>query len=412
MWFDGGVRTTAAAPEHRTRSDAGEFMLAYLVAAAVAVPWIGWRLRNLGVPIDFAVYRTGGLHVLHGVDLFVRQSSNLRVAGFGQSYVLGSTFSYPPFAALTFVPLSVLPPWVGAIVWELGALAALVVLVGISFQQMLDASRHRWHIWGAVSAVAALTTPVTDTLFFGQINLFLVLLIVLDCTKSTRWQGIGTGLAAAIKLTPLPFIAFFLITRQWRAAIRAGSVFMVATGLAWVVLPSASWGYWTNPSASLRRVGGIPTFTNQSLHGMFEVLGLPMWGLAIAVIGVTAAGMVAARRRYEGGDILGAACCVGLVTLLISPVSWVHHGVWIVPIAGILVAGGRDALRTSAVAVPVVFFVLRLPLLGSVLLAHGGPSPLAKLLEVSDVLAYLALLVVLAVGVNDSNRTPILSNRF
>ena len=229
-------------------------------------------------------------------------------------------------------------------------------------------------------------------MFFGQINLFLVLLIVLDCTKSTRWQGIGTGLAAAIKLTPLPFIAFFLITRQWRAAIRAGSVFMVATGLAWVVLPSASWGYWTNPSASLRRVGGIPTFTNQSLHGMFEVLGLPMWGLAIAVIGVTAAGMVAARRQYEGGDILGAACCVGLVTLLISPVSWVHHGVWIVPIAGILVAGGRDALRTSAVAVLVVFFVLRLPLLGSVLLAHGGPSPLAKLLEVSDVLAYLALL--------------------
>ena len=100
------------------------------------------------------------------------------------------------------------------------------------------------------------------------------------------------------------------------------------------------------------------------------------------------------------------------MTLLISPVSWVHHGVWIVPIAGILVAGGRDALRTSAVAVLVVFFVLRLPLLGSVLLAHGGPSPLAKLLEVSDVLAYLALLAVLAVGVNDSNRTPILSNRF
>jgi len=371
-----------------------EFAFAYAVAAVVAVPWVGWRLRNLGVPIDFAVYRTGGLHVLHGIDLYVRQSADLTVSGFGHSYALHNTFSYPPFSALMFAPLAAIPVWVGALTWELGSLAALLVLVASSFRPLLDGSRHRWLIWGGIAAAAVVTTPVTDTLFFGQINLFIVLLVIADWTKTTRWRGVGTGVAAAMKLTPLLFIVLFLVTGQRRAAIRAAAAFVVATALAWIVVPSASWSYWTDPSAALHRVGGTYSFANQSLRGMFLVLGLPMWGLPIALVSVTVAGMVAARRRYIAGDTLAAVCCVGLLTLLISPVSWVHHGVWIVPVAGVLLAEGHGALRASMVAVMAVFFALRLPLLGSVLLSHGGPSVPGHLLEIAFVLAYLALLAI------------------
>lgn len=391
---DGRARTTVPAEGHRTRPNAVEFILAYVVAAVVAVAWVGWRLRNRGVPIDFAVYRTGGLHVVQGIDLYVRQSANLAITGFGRSYVLLSTFSYPPFSALTFVPLAAVPAWVGALVWELGSLAALLALIGISFRPLLDHSRHRWLVWGAVAAVAIITTPVTDTLFFGQINLFILFLVVADWTRAGRWRGVGTGVAAATKLTPLLFIVLFLVTKQWRAAIRAAGAFSAATALAWIALPSASWSYWTNPSAALRRVGGIDTYANQSLHGMFSILHLPMWGLPIAVVGVTAAGMVAARRRYIAGDALASVCCIGLLTLLISPVSWVHHGVWIVPITGVLLGEGRTALRVCTVAFMTVFFALRFPSFGAALLSHGGSSLVAHLLEIAFVLAYLVLLAL------------------
>jgi hypothetical protein len=271
-----------------------------------------------------------------------------------------------------------------------------VVLVRTSFREALGEIPHRWLVCGTIAAVAVLTTPVTDTLYFGQVNLFIVLLVVADHMNATRWRGVGTGVAAAMKLTPLPFILLFLITNQWRAAIRAGVAFGVATALAWVVLPGASWSYWTDPSAALRRVGGIDTFANQSLHGAFAVLGLPMWLLPIAVLGLAVPAMLAARRLHLAQKTLAAVCCVGLLTLLISPVSWVHHAVWVVPVAGVLVAQGRSVARIAFAAGVTVLFILRIPLFGSVMLSDGGSSFFGHLLEIVDVLAYLALIATLA----------------
>ena len=36
---------------------------------------------------------------------------------------------------------------------------------------------------------------------------------------------------------------------------------------------------------------------------------------------------------------------VGVTSLLISPVSWIHHAVWIVPITGVLLGEGRSRGR-------------------------------------------------------------------
>ena len=38
---------------------------------------------------------------------------------------------------------------------------------------------------------------------------------------SGSWAGVGIGLATAVKLTPALFIAYLLITRQWRVAATA-----------------------------------------------------------------------------------------------------------------------------------------------------------------------------------------------
>ena len=63
------------------------------------------------------------------------------------------------------------------------------------------------------------------TLFLGQIELVLMALVAWDLLQPDRrwWKGVGVGVAAGIKLVPLIFIPYLLLTRRFRqAAVAAG----------------------------------------------------------------------------------------------------------------------------------------------------------------------------------------------
>ena len=72
--------------------------------------------------------------------------------------------------------------------------------------------------------VALLLYPVRSDLALGQINIVLILMIIADLTTGLSWRGhslphgLLVGLAAAVKLTPLVFIPYLVVSRQWRAA--------------------------------------------------------------------------------------------------------------------------------------------------------------------------------------------------
>jgi alpha-1,2-mannosyltransferase len=371
----------------------------------VGTVWIGWRLRNLGMPIDLAVYRTGGRHVLDGTDLYVLRSGSPVIEAFGRSYELHSPFTYPPFAALVFVPLALLPAAVVTVGWLFASLATLAQVIRTCFAPFL-AGAQAW--WGSLLPVALVfTAPVTDALFFGQIDLFVLLLILVDCTRTDRRRGIATGVATALKLSPGLFVVFFLLTHQWGAARRAIVTFGGLTGLAWLLLPSASWRCWTDPTSTVQRVGSAASYVNQSLHGAQLRLGLPGWILPAAVAIVAVAGLAIARRLHDQGAALAAACAVGLVTLLISPVSWIHHAVWIVPIVAVVLGSGAQPWRRWTALAVVLVFTLRLPLFGSLLLAASGPRLLGHVLEEGYVVAYLALLVLLAAPLRARETSPL-----
>ena len=86
-----------------------------------------------------------------------------------------------------------------------------------------------------VSALALLTLPVRYTLHLGEVNLIVAALAGGDLLRRRDggwWQGIATGIAAGIKLTPLIFIAYLAITRRFRAAAVAAAVFTVTVAAA------------------------------------------------------------------------------------------------------------------------------------------------------------------------------------
>jgi alpha-1,2-mannosyltransferase len=147
------------------------------------------------------------------------------------------------------------------------------------------------------------------------------------------------GVASAIKLTPLIFIPHLILTRRHADAARAAGTFVALQGLGWLLLPSDSWRFFTG---AMMAGNGNRTFeaANQSLHGLVQRLSGEApdafaISLALAVI-CLAVHAILVRRLHRHEQHLAALLVTAFCGLLISPVTWTHHWVWVVPLCLLL----------------------------------------------------------------------------
>ena len=238
-------------------------------------------------------------------------------------------FMYPPVAAALYVPFGLLPSGVAGLAHALLSMAALG-LVMVVVLRSLDI-RPTTVLVGMSLPAALVLEPVRATVFYGQVNLFLMALVVLDClSPRPRWpRGALVGLAAAIKLTPAAFVLFFLLRGDRRAAATALVSFLCVSAVGLALNPAGSLTFWTSVVFQAGRVGEAAV-ANQSLNGLLTRLGVErgLWWLMLAAV-VVAIGVVAVRRATHPLDALGLNA---LVVLLVSPISWTNHWVWCVPI--------------------------------------------------------------------------------
>jgi alpha-1,2-mannosyltransferase len=265
-------------------------------------------------------------------------------------------FTYPPFAALVLYPLSKLPFGLVALGWQLGIVAALYGVVRVS-QRLIGpehaaAGQRTAMLW---TAVAIWTEPLRSTFDYGQINVVLVL-AVLWAAYSTRWwvSGLLVGVAAGIKLTPAIAGVYLAGMRRWAAAAFSAVVFAATVALSIAVIGQQARYYFTDLLGDASRVGPIGTSFNQSWRGgISRILGHDAgYGpVVLAGIAVTAVLAVLAWRGLAMSgqrDRLGSLLVVELFGLLISPISWTHHWVWLVPLMVWLFGGpwrGRPGAR-------------------------------------------------------------------
>ncbi|WP_459709575.1 glycosyltransferase 87 family protein [Actinophytocola sp. KF-1] len=260
-------------------------------------------------------------------------------------------YLYPPVAVVVLAPFAVVPFWLASAVFALVTVAA-VALVVVVVLRALDV-RPTALLVGALLPVALVLEPVRETLYFGQINALLMALVVVDClVPAPRWpRGLLVGVAAAVKLTPAVFVLFFLLRGDRRAALTAGAAFLGATAVGFLVSWSNSVRFWTHEAFHATQFRGMSNEMNQSLKVALARFGLNptlLWPLlAVVVLGVTALGM---RRAFAAGWPAWALGLNALGTLLISPVSYSHHWVWVVPI---LLTGAVHAWRTRRTATAV-----------------------------------------------------------
>jgi hypothetical protein len=317
-----------------------------------------------------AAQRLSDLHIYYGAAQAVHSGQPL----YGYVAANGGPFTYPPFAMVLLWPIAAVPEPLLQVAWLVltcAAVAAIAAAVGRALAPdrpncpptSAEATRHRRLAVAAGACAVMLSAPAQSNLRFGQVSVFIVLLALVDAVGLTpaRYRGVLVGVAAAIKLTPLLFIGFFLVASRRGDAARAVAAFVACAVLAAAVLPADSWAYWTGTMLETSRIGNLASLGNQSVHGMLLRVGVPPGALPLVWTGLIAsicgAALLRARRLQLDGLSGRAAVLVGCATVAASPVSWTHHQIWTVLAAMLLIATRGVAQRVAGVLLLVVMTV-------------------------------------------------------
>ncbi|MFC3895796.1 glycosyltransferase 87 family protein [Lentzea rhizosphaerae] len=281
--------------------------------------------------IDLYVYWSLAPHVLDG-DLYAVTSPHSP-----PDFPL--PFTYPPFGALVFLPMT----WLfwGAAQWSFRVLSVLCLywMVRVTLRLVAgDAWSKLWNqraiLW---TAVLLWMMPVFHTFEFGQINLVLAALVLAAMVaRDSRVAGAGLGLTAGVKLVPAISGLYFLATRRWAAAAWSVVAFAVSVGLGFLVDFGQAKRYWFELLFDPSRVGPLATAHNQSLRGaLSRTLGYDVgmtWPWLIAAVVSVVLCCYALRSAVRAGDALIGVVAVQFLGLLLSPISWDHHWVWVAPL--------------------------------------------------------------------------------
>lgn len=349
------------------------WIIGAVVALLLVLPiiWHQIHANPLNRLVDLEVYREAGRSIRLGRGVYDFRTPAPQLL----------PFTYPPFAALLAVPLSLMSFTVAGWVWELSTLALLAWLVAYCFRPAVA----EWREWLAArigigraalvtAAVAPLLLPlmmwlepVRTTFRFGQVNVIIAALVIADCTfTTTRWpRGLLVGLATAIKLTPGLFIPYLWLSGRRRAAYVATAAFVGCQLLAAAAIPGDSKHYWSKALFQSDRLGENNRTANVAIRGVLLRLHPPQPLLTIVLVAlvllVLAVGMSRALLAARGGAELAGVVLVGLTSVAISPVSWDHHLIWLVPALALLLADPARPRRLLAAGAVAALFYTRLP---------------------------------------------------
>ncbi|WP_079041559.1 bifunctional glycosyltransferase 87/phosphatase PAP2 family protein [Streptomyces sp. Root264] len=286
----------------------------------------------------------------------------------------GSTrFTGTPFGGLVLKPLTRAAEQALGWGWTFGTLLLVAALGVIAARNLPRPLGRRTSLLAApvATSLLMLSLPVRNAFWLGQTSIIPALLVVLGCfvARDRRATGALIGVAAALQPAILLFAALLWFTGRRRAAAASGAVFAGVTLLTWAAMPHDSYVYWVHHMAGTGLGGEADGLGNQSLHGALLRLGLsgPLeiglflsLGAAVAVLGLRRA-----VRYARDGQLLLAVAVTGCAAIAVSPATWQHQLLWVLP--AVVGRVGRRACDRHVWPVAVIM-VMTLP--GDMLLPH------------------------------------------
>ncbi|MHB1426321.1 MAG: glycosyltransferase family 87 protein [Gemmataceae bacterium] len=185
----------------------------------------------------------------HNGSAFQRWQPQISALGDGVDIAQRYNYPNPPIMALLLYPLARLP----AAAEQLGlpdkaasllaALCWFYIKAGLTLLafrwvfQLVEESSRPFPLWAKCLTVVLSLRPIMSDLQHGNVNLFILFLVVAALFAYHRQRdilaGIILGLAIACKVTPALFVPYFLWKRSWKAlaGCAAGIVLFLWPGL-------------------------------------------------------------------------------------------------------------------------------------------------------------------------------------
>lgn len=346
-----------------------------LLAALIGIVAHGYHTAFVRIPLgrDFDVHRIMGQRFLAHIDVYAGSS------GFG--------YPYMPIASMYFAPLTFFDRDIAMALRYTLAIACLCLTLIMCYRmaRIQSGTTPTAGLWmGAISIILALQFILQDLDDGGPHLILLGILtagIYLAGQGREKFGSLWFGLAIALKVTPALFLPFFLWKRRWKLA-----GYTVIATMCWILLPilymGPSWWWSQQRDWTQVAVGSVlghespatqsneQQVRNQSLKqtllrylviipddhplrqkdpGYVPVLNLPPAAAKLMVLTVMASLLAffgwTTRRPYEGrGDPmwLRDSSALLIIALLLSPVTWVQHLVWLVPALYLIALDFRD----------------------------------------------------------------------
>ncbi|MDO4254398.1 MAG: glycosyltransferase 87 family protein [Kocuria sp.] len=297
-------------------------------------------------PVDFFVYKFTANNIFSGKEIIGVLIEDDLIGSKGLPFV------YTPGAAVLLSPLAWIGAWPAYYMWTA---ASAWCFFYISLKAI------RWSLFKPgklviflVLAVTLATNVYMHHIIFGQINVFLAALIIYDLTRSSARIPVGfyVGIAAAIKLTPAIFILYLFWVKEWSKAgwSLAGAVSLTILGAAF--LPRETLQYFSyelfNLSTTVSLDGFFTTSGNGSLSGVLSRhLGIEQgtWWSTVVSLVLIPVFMTISTGWWKSGEKIIGVCLIGILACLVSPVSWTHHWVYLIPASIMLVFSANLASK-------------------------------------------------------------------
>jgi hypothetical protein len=159
------------------------------------------------------------LKVLHHRSAFERWREQILQMEEGIDIQLRFNYPNPPIMALLLAPLVQLPPLIGALCWFYLKVGMTLLAIHWAFS-LVERPERPFPAWGKALAVLLGLRPIVGDLTHGNVNLF-ILFLVLGALYAFRRRrdftaGVTLALAIACKVTPALFVPYFVWKRAWK----------------------------------------------------------------------------------------------------------------------------------------------------------------------------------------------------
>ena len=290
-----------------------------IAAVVLYALWSLYQIIQTTAP-DFSVLYLSAKNLLSGKNIY-------------EDSALFTGLGYPSVSLIPFIVFTFVPYTFAQAVWTIGSFTAFL---GSTYFALRAVKKFSWKVWMIVSSIAFLSFPTKFTFGMGQANFYalgLLLLGVSEIPMHPFVRRIVLALVLLLKPHLLLVYAGLYFTKHKASVIWSVVILLLCTLILGI---STGWmnelSYVKDVVPKLMRFEGRDVYYNQGIQGFVARLagssGVNISNVLSFIVFSFSYGKILLKKKRTAFGIL---CILLPMFLLIEPLAWQHHAIFILP---------------------------------------------------------------------------------